>query len=223
MTKPTLLARTYYRRHLPHFHPPNGTFFVTFRLKGTLPRFVAEDLGKSRAERRKQQTYRRLPNGTSHAKEWNSLQLFEKFDSMLDLYSEGPLWLKEPEVARLVADAIHFRDGLRYDLVAYCIMPDHVHLVFSLEGRPESSTYGVARILENLKWYTALKCNQVLGRRGAFWQDESYDRVIRDGKALEYVLRYVLNNPVKAGLVQSWTDWHWSYCKHELDETPTLR
>lgn len=68
-------------------------------------------------------------------------------------------------------------------------------------------------VLENLKWYTALRCNEALGMGGAFWQHESYDHVVRDSEELERIVWYVLNNPVKAGLVKSWGEWRWAYCR----------
>ncbi|HLF19354.1 MAG TPA: hypothetical protein VI704_01060, partial [Bacteroidota bacterium] len=74
----------------------------------------------------------------------------------------------------------------------------------------------VTNILENLKWYTALKANRALGRRGAFWQHESYDHVIRDDDELETFIRYVIENPVKARLAKHWRDWKWTYLKENL-------
>jgi REP element-mobilizing transposase RayT len=98
-------------------------------------------------------------------------------------------------------------------------MPNHVHMVIHV-GRPDWSSYKpqdsstpLSRILENLKWYTALKCNAALRRNGQFWQYESYDHVIRKADELERTIWYVLNNPVKAGFVQSWEQWPWSYAK----------
>ncbi len=88
---------------------------------------------------------------------------------------------------------------------------DGVHV-----GRRDSSTYSVTAILANLKWYTALKCNHLLCRSGSFWQHESYDHVIRTDEELERTIWYVLGNPVKAGLVDSWEDWPWTYCKSGL-------
>jgi putative transposase len=90
-------------------------------------------------------------------------------------------------------------------------MPNHVHLVIADNvKRSDASLY---RILQQLKSYTAVQANKLLNRGGAFWQHESYDHVVRDGEELERIVRYVLNNPVKAGLVEDWQNWNWSYCK----------
>jgi REP element-mobilizing transposase RayT len=73
--------------------------------------------------------------------------------------------------------------------------------------------YPLSNVLRKLKWNTALRANKVLGRSGAFWHPESYDRVIRDGGELERTIRYVLMNPVNAGLCKDWRDWKWTYVK----------
>lgn len=144
---------------------------------------------------------------------------FKKFDALLDGCSSGPAWLRRDAVASIVAESLHYRDGKVYDLVAYSIMPNHVHLlahvgrpVWSSYTRKPSEPYAVTKILENLKWYTALKCNEVLGRSGQFWEHESYDHVVREGR-LFATIRYVLDNPVRAGLVVTAEEWKWSYCK----------
>jgi putative transposase len=135
---------------------------------------------------------------------------------MLDHVSSGPRWLAQPQIAEIVSEALHYRDGKEYELLAYCIMPNHVHMVIELVGRNDIPTYTAKplfRILQSLKRHTARKCNRALHRQGAFWQDESYDHVIRDEKELEQTIEYVLNNPVNAGLVQSWEQWPWAYVK----------
>ncbi|HCA80801.1 MAG TPA: hypothetical protein DEP53_13820 [Bacteroidetes bacterium] len=67
--------------------------------------------------------------------------------------------------------------------------------------------------MQSLKRHTAREANKILGRRGAFWQDESYDHVIRNSEELERIVLYVLHNPVKAGFVKNWRDWKWSYSR----------
>ena len=150
---------------------------------------------------------------------------FAAFDGALDKFTEGPLWLKDERVASVVADAIRFRDGKEYDLEAYCIMPNHVHMVFHVGressrptsgGRRTSSPYMLVDILRDLKWYTAKEANKILERTGAFWQHESYDHAVRNEQELGRVVAYVLNNPVKAGFVDKPRDWKWSYSKTPL-------
>ncbi|MCZ6774849.1 MAG: hypothetical protein O7D34_00150 [Ignavibacteria bacterium] len=84
------------------------------------------------------------------------------------------------------------------------------------EGRDGVSTYTLTPIIESLKKFTALQANRLLGRTGPFWQHESYDHVIRDTDELERTISYVTNNPVAAGLIQSWQQWPRTYCEPNL-------
>ncbi len=68
----------------------------------------------------------------------------------------------------------------------------------------------------SMKRHTALEANKLLGRIGPFWQDESYDHVIRDAEDLARIIEYVLDNPVKAGLVDKRNDWEWSFSNYEV-------
>jgi len=80
-------------------------------------------------------------------------------------------------------------------------------------GQDTILPYSVSKIMHSLKRYTGRQANLILGREGQFWQDESYDHVVRDEKEYERIVWYILNNPGKAGLVDSWEKWEWSYCK----------
>jgi len=91
-------------------------------------------------------------------------------------------------------------------------MPNHVHLVLS------TFKYSIPlyAILQKHKRFTAWQSNKVLNRTGSFWQPESYDHIIRDEDELKRVIKYTLNNPVKAKFVKRWQEWKWSYLKEEL-------
>jgi putative transposase len=191
--------KEYYRRNLPHYQPEYATFFITFRLAGSFPLDVVKKIKDEK----------RITSLSTTAKK--EKQSFSKFDKLLDSIGCGPKWLAEEKVAILVAEAIRKRDQLEYDLDAYCLMPNHLHLVIKLE-RSGASLY---KIMQSFKTYTARACNKILNRNGAFWQHESNDHVVRNGKELEKIISYALNNPVKAGLVDSQEKWKWSYLSTE--------
>lgn len=201
------IAKEYYRRRLPHYHPPKATFFITFRLAGSLPTEIVAQLMEEREFRE------RLINKEKDARRKELLleeerkRYFGHFDSFLDKAQSGNKWLADPNVADIVSEAIKHRDGKAYDLLAYCIMPNHVHLVVDVE-RSDASLY---RILQSLKAYTAVKANGILSRSGQFWQHESYDHVVRSDAELKRIIQYVAYNPVKAGLCKRWQDWRWIY------------
>ena len=137
---------------------------------------------------------------------------FAGWDATLDKAKLGPRWLSQPEVAEIIKEAMHYRDGKVFDLHAFCIMSNHVHAVFEPLSRSEWHS-DLHKIMQSLKRHTARQANVLLGREGAFWQDESYDHVIRDSEEYTRIINYVLENPVKAGLVLKWDEWRWTYCK----------
>jgi REP element-mobilizing transposase RayT len=105
----------------------------------------------------------------------------------------------------------------RYELVAFCIMPNHVHLLIrsfvniTAEHQGKTAKYPLADTLRLIKGSTARECNLTLGRSGKFWHHESYDHYVRDEEEFERIIKYILNNPVKAGLVKEWNQWKFTY------------
>jgi REP element-mobilizing transposase RayT len=201
---------------LPHYQPPDATYHVIFRLAGSLPVEVIERMVQEQLNNEEFLFVTRYSSKHCEAFRVYRQRYFDQFDALLDGNTNGPQWLRNRLIADAVAEAI---------LLTFCIMPNHVHIVFSIidgvhVGQRVSSTYSVTAILANLKWYTALKCNRLLCRQGAFWQHESYDHVIRTDEELERTIWYVLGNPVRAGLVDCWEYWHWTYCKSGLVERP---
>jgi REP element-mobilizing transposase RayT len=201
--------KTYYRRRLPHYQPPHATYFITLRLEGSLPVEVIKRLKQEREAYEKELLKKHGPKEVKDRLRRSQKFYFGKFDALLDGTTKGNRWLADPRVADLVAEALHHRDGQEYDLLAYCIMSNHVHLLIS-ELRSGASLY---KVLQKLKSFTAVAANKLLGRSGAFWLHESYDHVVRDGAEAERIQRYILNNPVKAGLVSDWKAWKWTYGK----------
>ena len=228
--------KPFYRRNLPHIQPPGATLFVTFHLAGSLPRSVLQQwkAEQSRFFSLKRNAHQVTDEHTTVAQkqkynQWKR-QWFRKIEKTLDMAQSGPVWLKDDQIAKEVAESIHYLDGKVYRLDAYCIMANHVHVVFTplaiqSSGSPTSPSpnqdndaqtkslcyNSLSSILRSLKGYTARKANQRLGRRGAFWQHENYDHAIRNESEWQRIVTYVLNNPVKIGLVDRWEKWQWNY------------
>ncbi|MGE0886746.1 MAG: transposase [Blastocatellales bacterium] len=228
------IYKEYTERDLPHIQPPDATLFVTFRLAGSIPKSV---LRVYRAQKLwwEEETRRILalrikedsPEMRAHEERLLAFrrQWFVKFEEILHQAEAGPSWLKNESVAKIVADALHYRDGKVYRLDAYCIMSNHVHALFAPflaaselrevllpEGmRFLSQNPPLDKIMKSLKGYSAWEANNALGRRGNFWYRESYDHVVRNQAEFDRIVKYVLNNPVKAGLVKEWQEWPWSY------------
>jgi REP element-mobilizing transposase RayT len=173
----------HYERRLPHFDLVGHPLFVTFRLHGSLP------------------SSRIFPPGRL-----TSGEAFAAIDRILDKASTGPRYLAIPEIAGLVVASILAGESRfhRYELGAFAVMPNHVHLLVT--PRAISTEW-----LGPLKGFTAHEANRILGRTGhPFWQDESYDHIVRAGAELERIRCYIENNPVKAGLVAAPRDFPWS-------------
>ena len=207
----------YYERNLPHWQEPGAEYFVTFRLAGTLPKELILELQNQRkAISSKFGADRKIPRVTHRLE----AVFFKKYEYLLDGSSYGPDWLKEEKVVSIVKEAIHYRDQKEYDLYAFCIMSNHVHMVFKDLASPKSSIvkdhFPVTEMLKNLKSYTGLQANRELGRKGSFWHEESYDHMIRNDESLERIISYTINNPVKVNLVKTWREWPHTYCKPEF-------
>ena len=132
-------------------------------------------------------------------------QAFVWIDRHLDTMRSGPMYLRQAAVAQIVVYSIHKGVDLgHYDLIAYVIMPNHVHLLIQPRIAPD-------RLLKSLKGATAREANRLLGRTGEpFWQKESYDHWVRNRNEFQKIRAYIEDNPVNAGLVGSPEDYPWS-------------
>jgi REP element-mobilizing transposase RayT len=167
------------RGYLPHFDSPEIIQFIAFRPADSLPRSVVETL-------RMQDDAIRL--------------IDEKLDA-----GAGACWLSRGDIAALVQDALLHFDGSRYRLIAWCLMPNHVHTIIEIVD-----DHSVSETVRSWKSFTARRANEILNRTGAFWHPDYFDRYMRNEGRLERTIAYVENNPVKARLAVSADDWSWS-------------
>jgi REP element-mobilizing transposase RayT len=176
-------------RRLPHLTVQHHPVFVTWRLHGTLP--------KTRA----------FPEHLS------SGLAFATMDKLLDLERSGALYLRIPGIACMIVEAFfHGAQELRfYELHAYVVIANHVHLLIT-------PAVDLARITHSLKRFTAREANRILALTGKrFWQEESYDRLVRDDVEFQRIQRYIEHNPVRAGLVTVPEEYPWSSARRRLE------
>ena len=187
------------RGYLPHYDAPHVTQIVTFMLADSFP-----------VERRA---------------EWEPI-LEEADDSLrrrkLEAWLDrgcGECWLRQPRVATLVEEKLRQSDGADYRLQAWVVMPNHVHLVVDVHDTP------LSQLVKRWKGGTAREANLVLGRPGAFWQEDYFDTKIRDAAHLTQAIRYVEQNPTKAKLVSDPREWPWSSARlrDEYNQLPWQR
>lgn len=215
-----------YSRNLPHFHPSGETFFITFRLHGSMPVVLFNQL-RSRFESQQIELYQLYGNDRDYKSKLYTLQMkyFINCDELLVKAIDSPLWLKDDKIAEIVSNKIFEFENLKYELIVFCIMPNHVHFVIhpdedlktevtNIAGKTKD--YVIADNMRLIKGSTARDANLILNRSGSFWQHESYDHIVRNETELKNLILYILNDPVREGFVNDWKDWKWSYCKYDI-------
>jgi REP element-mobilizing transposase RayT len=210
-TSDRLGYKSFYRRNLPHIQPVGADLFLTFRLAGSLPRNVLTQMAEDCRWRGEILANHNLKKPSTES----ARRHFAFLEKYLDSAAVGPTWLSDSRVADLVSAALHYRDGKIYRLDAFSIMPNHVHCVFRPLNRDEAP-YSLSSIMHSLKRNTAKEANQLLKRSGSFWAHENFDHYIRDRAELNKIVRYVLQNPVKARLADDWDNWRWNYVRSGL-------
>lgn len=221
---------TMYRRHLPHWRQDGATYFVTFRLADSLPQVKLRELEalKKAWGERSRTDCQSVPRASETGMDCQSvLQDEEEFARKVMRQVEewldqgiGECWLKRPDVRLLVVDALHHFDNDRYELGCYVIMSNHVHLVI----RPlNPREHPLEKILQGRKMHTSRNINLMLGQGGTLWQEESFDRIIRDEEHLWRCIQYIGRNPKQANLsATQWTRWvrpSWQECGWSFGET----
>src|SRR5205823_5838854 len=151
------------RRNLPHWHPPGRCIFLTWRLFGSLPKDHTGSTATPGCAPKKKSTGRSACATSAGV-------AFRKIDAELDRGAFGPVWLRDPEIARCVELAILRGAELgHYRLDAYVVISNHVHVLLE-------PLVPLARITAGIKGVSARDANAILGRVGKpFWQDESFD------------------------------------------------
>ncbi|MBN9118638.1 MAG: transposase [Planctomycetes bacterium] len=188
--------------HLPHWEQRGTVCFITFRTWDSLPRAVVDEfltirnewlrsngvdphrpdwaLALSRLSAAQQSTFRRLCSTR-----WNN--------ALDDCHGSCPL--RSPTCAQVVADSLRHFDEDRYALFDFVVMPNHVHVLASFPERG-----AMRKQCESWKHYTATRLNRLLSRTGRFWEEESFDHLVRSEAQFEQFREYIVTNPRNANL-----------------------
>ncbi|NCF65976.1 MAG: hypothetical protein GWP61_08375 [Chloroflexi bacterium] len=164
--------RFFYRRNLPHFVPKGATLFVTFRLVGSIPVHVLAELHEE--SKRLMLQIQEMEDGAARreALDREGRRFFGRYDAVLDSAAEdSPQWLNQPDIAQIMAKSMLYWDMKRFSLLVYCIMSNHVHVVFT-PLRVDDENVALEKIMQGLKGYSAHKANKILKRKGQFWHHE---------------------------------------------------
>jgi putative transposase len=179
------------RGYLPHFHREGVIQFITIRLADSLPRHVQNILD---AELAVLKSSGLDPDGVGY-------QRCKRIETLLDA-GYGSCSLRAMRVAEIVLHALRILEAEGNEIVRWVIMPNHIHLLIRVR-----SGASLQSVMRSFKGRTGKEANKILGTSGRFWFPEFFDRYIRDGEHLRRVIRYIDQNPVRAGLVRMAADW----------------
>ena len=201
---------------LPHWNCDNAIYHVSFRLFDSVPKSKRDEWLK---ERESNENKIKNLNRELTEKELKEIQYLysDRIESFLDS-GYGECYLVKPEIADLVVNALQYFEGQRYFLHAWCVMPNHVHVIVEpLVTRPSRSgsvekdndhigvdQVTLSKIIHSWKSYIAHKANKILNRRGDFWQHDYYNHIIRSHQSYLYQIRYIWDNPENAGF-KNWS------------------
>ncbi len=190
------------------------------RLYGSIPQAVIAE----NRERRKAEILRIREYAKTIPEDYREVYLilaiqqvrakYEGFiENSLHKNTNGPYYLQNPKIAQLVIKAwLYQAKHKQIIVIAICVMSNHVHAL--VRGPDNGLIIEAGPILNSVKSFTARQANKLLNRPGNPFWDKYFDRDVREGKFMT-VLWYVVNNPVKAGLVKSWKDWPHTYVNPE--------
>ena len=189
---------TMYERHLPHWRQKGATYYVTFRLADSLAQSKVEQL------RHWRNLWERTHPPPRTDSDW--AELAKQFTTQIEAWmdeGDGECVFRSEPLARLLADALLHFQNQRYVVSSYVVMPNHCHVIVRPLG-----DYRLEAILDSWKGFVGLEVNKRLNRHGQLWQEESYDRIVRDEEHLFRVVQYIGRNPRKAGLrAELWHRW----------------
>ncbi|MBS0202470.1 MAG: transposase [Planctomycetes bacterium] len=194
---PSLPVRIYHR-HLPHWRQDGASYFVTFRLGDALPQEKLSYLQRLRDEWERAHP----PPRTEQAWEEHTRDIVRRSEAWLD-EGYGECYFREQRHAEHLEEALtHFQD-VRYFVSCHVVMPNHCHAVL----RPFAG-WELEDILKGMKGVVARRVNLAAGISGSIWQEESYDRIVRDEEHLWRIIQYIGRNPRLAGLPRTaWRRW----------------
>jgi REP element-mobilizing transposase RayT len=225
------------RGYLPHYDKPGLIQFVTFRLwdswpasrrgewehllaiteRSDAPRSGARSIASRDDDATGARSIAPHEPTKAEARAQAARDQRRKLEAYLDR-SHGECFLRDPRIAELTDNSMRFHHGQRFDLLAWVVMPNHVHALFKVgDSTPLSA------IMQNWKSISAVAANKLLNRSGDFWQEDYWDTFMRDEEQTRKAIRYIESNPVKAKLCQTPEAWPFSSARFRDPQTRELK
>jgi putative transposase len=205
----------YQPRKLPHLFGNYNPIFFTYRLKFTLPQPLIKALNERKAEWHKDLLSLKEAEKAQVIMSKDGL-FFTWYDELLAKSQDVPQVLHRADITQIIATAFTHFDKGRYELLAYCVMPNHVHVLILPLKQESGEIFSPSHIIYSWKRWTANRINQILERKGSLWQQECYDHLVRNEDELMHTVDYIIHNPVKAGLAESWEQWQGTWLRDDL-------
>jgi putative transposase len=190
---------------MPPLYLNNKIYFITFRLDDSLPQ---SEVRKMKVEYA--QAISEIKEDDLNKKQLKineiAFNVFGKYEHQLDENPYGECILAKEEVAEILYNKILSGHKVQYDLKCFSIMPNHVHILLSSLGNtPDDKADPVNSLLKNIKGSTARSINKLLNKLGTLWNNDNWDRYIRNERHYSNVFYYVANNPINARLNEKFT------------------
>lgn len=204
-------ATRIYHRNLPHWRQPGATYFLTFRLGDSVPQDVLDEVQRERVAWHRRLDEERAKHGDNLPEEILEdyeaflLRVYRRLEKAMDA-GHGSCLLRDSKTREMVSNALLFFHQQRCETQGFVIMPNHVHLCVRPLGewQPE-------QLLHSWKSFTTHEINKRLGREGSLWQEDTWDRIVRDDAHWFRVMRYIMRNPGNAKLLhEQSTVWVWN-------------
>jgi putative transposase len=193
-------AEWHSRGYLPHWEAGEDPQSITFRLANSLPAEVREHLSAE-------------TDGTKA----DPNEQRRRFETLLDK-GLGEALLSRQDVGSIIESSLLHFDGERYHLHAWSVMPNHVHVLAT-----PINDHALSAIVHAWKSFTALRINRLLGRQGALWFPEYFDRKIRNEKHFEAARYYIEQNAVEARLCTTAAGWPFSSARRNSERGHPVR
>jgi len=210
-------ADLFYRRRLPHLYVSNHPVFLTWRLKFDLPNIIKHTIKEMKDEFEKRtlelSTEYKLMQGYTYHK-----RVFDYLDNHLGNSEDLPKLLDNNNMREIISQALLYKHEENYLLHSFCLMPNHIHVLFTPYADKIDLKNTLSKVTHGWKRITAIRINELLGKSGALWASESYDHVVRNEEEFSRIIIYIMQNPVKAGLVKHWKNWGGNWLSDEFIE-----
>ena len=175
---------------LPHWQQFGAVYFTTFRLGDSIPDHL-----------RRQWEYERAIWFSHNPEPWSDeveQEYHDRFSRQIEWWLDvgyGSCVLRQPDCAKIVADTLHFFDGVRLSMISFVVMPNHAHALFV-----QNPDWLIEKVLQSWKRYSCREINKVLKRSGSLWLKDYFDRLVRNEIHFANCVRYIRHNPRKANL-----------------------